>query len=73
MRWALVLAALGCVTIALVSEFLRLSGSAACLATVATDPGACAPAPGPTELAISLLVEATILALTAREVLATRR
>lgn len=73
MRWALVFAALGCVTIALFSEFLRLSSTAACLAGAALGANSCAPAPGPSELAISLAVEATVLALTVREVLAARR
>jgi hypothetical protein len=73
MRWALVIAALVCVTIALISEFLRVAGAAACLATASIDPSTCAQPPGPTELALSLVVEVVILAMTAREVLTARR
>jgi hypothetical protein len=73
MRWALVFAALGCVTIALISEFLRAAGAAACLASPLGPTGTCARGPDTTEVILSLGVEALILAMTLREVLAARR
>lgn len=73
MRWLLVFAMLGFVTIGLVSVYLRASGAAACSVRAQTELIACASAPAPFEIPLALAVEVVVLAVVGTEVSRARR
>jgi hypothetical protein len=73
MRWLLVFAMLGFVTIGLVSVFFRVSGAADCSARAQTELISCAPAPPPFEIPLALGVEIVALAVVGTEVSRARR
>lgn len=73
MRWLLVFAMLGFVTIGLVSVFLRASGAADCSARAQTELIACASRPPPFEIPLALAVEVVVLAVVGSEVSRGRR
>lgn len=72
-RWLLVIAMLGFVTIGLVSVYLRASGAADCSARSQAEPVACASAPPPFEIPMALGVEIVVLAVVGTEVSRARR
>jgi hypothetical protein len=73
MRWLLVLAMLGFVTIGLVSVYVRASGAADCSARVQAQPVSCASAPPPFEIPLALGIEIVVLAVVGTEVSRARR
>ena len=72
-RWLLVFAMLGFVTIGLVSVFLRASGAADCSARAQTELISCASRPPPFEIPLALAVEVVVLAVVGSEVSRGRR
>ncbi|MDP9481994.1 MAG: hypothetical protein M3P84_02095 [Chloroflexota bacterium] len=73
MRWLVVFAMLGFVTIGLVSVYLRASGAANCSVRAQTELIACASAPPPFEIPLALAVEIIALAVVGSEVSRARR
>ena len=72
LRWLLVFAALGFMTLALVFEGQRIATSADCLARAETEGLACPDRPSPVEIPLTLGAEIVILVVVGREVVSLR-
>jgi hypothetical protein len=73
LRWLLVFAALGFMTLALLFEGQRIATTADCLARAEADGSSCPPGPGPYEIPLTLGAEVVILVVVGREFLALRQ
>ncbi len=73
MRWLVVIAMLGFVTVGLLSVYARASGAADCAAPAQAQPATCAGAPPPFEIPLALGVEIVVLAVVGAEVSRARR
>lgn len=73
LRWALVLAALGFMTLALLFEGQRIATAADCRQRAQADGVACPNVPAPFEIPLTFAAEIVILAVAAREILALRQ
>ena len=72
MRWLLVFAALGFMTLALVFEGQRIATSADCAQKAQADAGLCPAGPAPFEIPLTLGAEIVILVVVGREVISLR-
>jgi hypothetical protein len=73
MRWLMVFAMLGFVTLGLLSVYVRATGAADCSARAQVQSIACASPPQPFEIPLALAVEVVVLAVVGTEVARARR
>lgn len=73
LRWLLVFAALGFVTIGLATEAFRIADAASCAERAQSEPLVCPAAPGPYEIPLTLAIEVVVVAIAALEIGGTRR
>ncbi len=73
LRWLLVFAALGFVTIGLGIEALRIAEAASCAERAQSAPLACPAPPGPYEIPLTLVIEIVVVAVAALEIVGSRR
>ncbi len=73
LRWVLVFAALGFMTLALLFEGQRIATTTGCIERAQGDGSACPTSPAPFEVPLTLAAEIVILVVAGREALTLRR